>query len=812
MTPSKYICIHGHFYQPPRENAWLETIEIQDSAAPYHDWNERINEECYAPNATARVLNDENHISTISNNYARMSWNFGPTLLSWLEAHDPNTYKRLLDADRQSQERFGGHGNALAQAYNHIILPLANSRDQQTQIKWGIADFEQRFGRRPEGMWLAETAVDTPCLEALVDNDIKFTVLAPRQCKSVRFQEDDHWHEVNGGVDSRRAYRCPLPSGRSIDLFFYDGDVSKAVAFEGLLNDGRLLADRLMNSLDANEDVQIAQIATDGESYGHHHKKGEMALAFCLNQIEENDDFTLTNYGQFLELHPPVWEARIHENSSWSCVHGVERWRSDCGCHTGGGPGWHQRWRQPLRFALNAVRDRLIEVFEREGKPLFQDVWNARDEYIQLILDRSPGNSEDFVSRHAKESILEPPTKILMLRLLEMQRHAMLMYTSCAWFFNEVSGIETLQVLQYANRALHLCKVITGQDYHPDFVKNLEKVESNVYENAAVAYRNDVMPARVGLQRVGMHFAAASLFEPDMASVELFNYRAMIHDLHQLRAGTYRLALGRMTILSNLTHSHSTFSFAVLYLGQQTMIGELRSDVGEAAFATMVPQLKQEFRVGRVAELIRLMNQHISGATFSLAHLFRDEKRKILLGLTERNLSIAAKNFSDVYYDNYQLMSTMRDSGLPLPDAYMAAVRFTLHRRLMEFLNEEGPFDQARLVRIVADYQHWKHKWDEPAELERAAESYVGGLVIGAFDNSELWGAALELVRSLKLLRLDPNYYRTQNAFVEGWTETYEAGLEEAYLHLGLALARELGFELGFAHRGAPEAVLDPLS
>jgi alpha-amylase/alpha-mannosidase (GH57 family) len=812
MTPSKFICIHGHFYQPPRENAWLETIEIQDSAAPYHDWNERINEECYAPNATARVLNEQNHISAIRNNYARMSWNFGPTLLSWMEEQDPNTYQRLREADRQSMERFGGHGNALAQAYNHIILPLANERDQQTQIKWGIEDFKYRFGRKPEGMWLAETAVDTASLEALVDHGIKFTVLAPRQCKAVRFQEEAVWHQVNGGVDSRRAYRCPLPSGRSIDLFFYDGEVSKAVAFEGLLNDGRLLADRLMNSLDANDDVQIAQIATDGESYGHHHKKGEMALAFCLNHIEENEHFTLTNYGQFLELHPPVWEAQIHENSSWSCVHGVERWRSDCGCHTGGGPGWHQRWRQPLRFALDQVRDQLIEVFEREGKPLFRNVWAARNDYIQLILDRSPGNSEDFVIRHAREEVLTPATKIKMLRLLEMQRHAMLMYTSCAWFFNEVSGIETLQVLQYANRALHLCQVITGRDYHPDFVADLERVESNVVENAAVAYREKVMPARVGLQRVGMHFAAASLFEPDMASVELFNYRAMIHDLHQLRAGTYRLALGRMTILSNLTHSNATFSFAVLYLGQQTMIGELRSDMEAVAFDEIVTQLKQEFRVGRVAELIRLMNNNFGGATFSLGHLFRDEKRKILLEMTDRNLSIAAKNFSDVYYDNYQLMSTMRDSGLPLPDAYMAAVRFTLHRRLMEFLTEEGPLDQPRLARIVADYQHWKHEWEEQADLEKAAESFVRDLVENAFSDSELWGPTLELVRSLKVLNLDPNYYRTQNAFLEGWTDEYAASVQESHLELGLAFARELGLELGFAHRDAPEAMLDSVS
>jgi len=453
-------------------------------------------------------------------------------------------------ADQESALRFGGHGNALAQSYNHIIMPLANSRDQQTQIRWGIADFKFRFGRMPEGMWLAETAVDTATLEALVDNDIKFTVLAPRQCKAVRYHTDENWHEVNGAVDPRRAYRCPLPSGRYIDLFFYDGGVSKAVAFEGLLNDGQLLADRLRGSLDHNDDVQIAQIATDGESYGHHHAKGEMALASCLDSIEDDPGYQLTNYGYFLELHPPAWEAQIHDNSSWSCVHGVERWRSDCGCHTGGEAGWTQSWRAPLRAALDSVRERLIPVFENEGGALFKDPWAARDAYIDLVLNRDEENTESFLREHALGGFPNAQVKVRMLRLLEMQRHCMLMYTSCAWFFNEVTGIETLQVLQYANRALHLCEVITGEDHHPDFVAQLEKVPSNVMENAAVSYRQNVMPSRVGLHRVGMHFAASSLFEEDMQSLELFNYRAEIHALRQLRAGSYRLATGRMTICS----------------------------------------------------------------------------------------------------------------------------------------------------------------------------------------------------------------------------------------------------------------------
>ena len=796
---TKYICIHGHFYQPPRENAWLETIEIQDSAAPFHDWNARINEECYAPNATARVRNNEQHIRAISNNYARISWNMGPTLLSWLQEHDPATYRRVQEADRLSRDSFGGHGSAVAQSYNHIIMPLANARDRQTQIRWGIADFEHRFGRKPEGMWLAETAVSTECLEDLVDNGITYTILAPRQCKSVRYGSDGDWHDVHGGVDPRRPYRCKLPSGRSIALFFYDGNVAKAVAFEGLLNDGRSLAAKLMGSLDGGDEVQLAHIATDGESYGHHHAKGEMALAACLEEIDRNPRYTLTNYGQFLELHPPTWEARIHENSSWSCVHGVERWRSNCGCETGGGPGWHQRWRAPLRDALDEVRDRLVKVFEREGRHLFTDPWKARDAYIELVLDRTPARADAFLQEWAKAKEVKSRQKVRMLRLLEMQRHAMLMYTSCAWFFNEVTGIETLQVLQYANRALHLCEVLTDKNYHPDFIARLENIESNVMPNAAIAYRESVIPARVGLLRVGMHFAASSLFEEQPAQLELFNYRSHLHSLKQLRAGAFRLSVGRMTILSNITFSHADFSFAVLYLGQQAMIGEISETLDRRDFDALLPELERQFRVGHVSEVINLMKENFSGQSFSIWHLFRDEKRKILLEMTDRTLQVAAAGFSDVYYDNYQLMSTMRANDLPLPDSYVAAVNFTMHRRLLNLLTGDDRPDRARLQRIVADHLHWNHTWKDTAKLDNAAEKRTLQLVTRAFEQPELWSWAEHLVQAFQTLDLTPNLYRAQTAFVERWSSAYAAKLTPEQLRAGLSLARRLELQIGFA-------------
>ncbi|MFW6150924.1 MAG: DUF3536 domain-containing protein, partial [Chloroflexota bacterium] len=380
----RYVCVHGHFYQPPRENPWLEAVELQDSAYPYHDWNERITAECYAANGVSRILDAEGRITQIVNNYESISFNFGPALLAWMEGHAPEAYRRILEADRASQERFSGHGSALAQCYNHMIMPLANDRDKHTQVLWGIRDFERRFGRKPEGMWLPETAVDLRTLEVLAELGVRFTLLAPRQAKRVREAGAEEWEDVSGGqVDPKTAYTVRLPSGRSLQVLFYDGPVSRAVAFEGLLSDGERFARRLMDAFGQSEEgAQIGHIATDGESYGHHHRYGDMALAYALHTIEREGLARISNYGEYLEKNPPTHEVEIVENSSWSCVHGIERWRSDCGCSTGGHPGWKQAWREPLRQALDWLRDEMASGYEEEAGRLLKDPWHARDEYI----------------------------------------------------------------------------------------------------------------------------------------------------------------------------------------------------------------------------------------------------------------------------------------------------------------------------------------------------------------------------------------------------------------------------------------------
>jgi len=519
----KHICIHGHFYQPPRENAWLEVIEVQDSAHPYHDWNERITAECYAPNTASRILNGKSVIKNIINNYSKISFNYGPTLLSWMQVNDPGTYDAILEADRESAKHFDGHGSAIAQVYNHMIMPLANDRDKETQIIWGIRDFEFRFHRKPEGMWLAETAVDTSSLELLAKHEIKFTILAPRQARAVRNVGESEWKDVNTEtIDTRKPYNCILPSGKSIVLFFYDGEIAQGVAFNGLLSDGKKFADRLLDSFDAeSEDAQLVHLATDGETYGHHHKHGDMALAYCLDYIGRRENSKLTNYAEFLSKYPPTSEAQIHESSSWSCVHGVERWRSNCGCNSGK-PNWHQQWRKPLRESLDWLRDELAKIFESEASKIIKDPWKAREDYINVILDRNDDTIHKFLKRHCLKDVEHNR----VFRLMEVQRNAMLMYTSCGWFFDEISGIETVQILQYACRAIQLVSQTSDVNLEEEFLARLQKAPSNItsLENGAEVYRKFVIPSKTNLQRVGMHYAVASIFEEDPESFPVFNY------------------------------------------------------------------------------------------------------------------------------------------------------------------------------------------------------------------------------------------------------------------------------------------------
>ena len=476
--PDRAVCIHGHFYQPPRENPWLATIEVQDSASPFHDWNERITAECYAPNTAARILDAEGRVRRTLCTYARTSFNMGPTLLSWMEAANFDVYRAILDADVDSQARFSGHGSAIAQAYGHAILPLASRRDKTTQVVWGIRDFEHRFRRQPEGLWMPETAVDIETLEVLAQQGIGFTVLAPHQVRRVRRLGSEAWQLVDAAsVDTTMPYLVHLPSGAEIAVFVYDGAIAHGVSFGDLLKDGDRFLARLLGGF-RGDAGGLVHIATDGETYGHHHRFGEMALAYVLDRIEARDDVRLTNYGEWLEENPPTHEAEIAPDTSWSCAHGIERWRSDCGCTTDSRPGWNQAWRAPLRAAVDTLQDTVDGLFVARASALFRDPWAARDGYIDVVLDPAPESVDAFFARH-EPRVLSSDERDDALALLEMQRHALLAATSCGWYFADLAGIEAIQILRYAGRAIELAEELGGRGVETAFLHRLTEAKSN---------------------------------------------------------------------------------------------------------------------------------------------------------------------------------------------------------------------------------------------------------------------------------------------------------------------------------------------
>jgi alpha-amylase/alpha-mannosidase (GH57 family) len=469
------LILHGHFYQPPRENPWTGQVELEPSAAPYHDWNERILDECYKPNAFARIGHQ------LVNNYANISFNFGPTLLSWLETHSPLTYAKVIEADKKSASERSGHGNAIGQAYGHAILPLCNERDRVTQVVWGKADFRHRFGREPESLWLPETACNDETLEVLIEHGLRFVILAPTQAARYRTSGEDEWHDViDGNIDVSRAYRYfhRDGSGRSLAIFFYNGPLARAIAFEQALTSSERLVGVIRR---ASAGQQMINVATDGETYGHHFKFGDLCLAHLL-EIEASRDFWITNYGEFLDRYPAELEVQINarpngEGTSWSCVHGVGRWIRNCGCHTGGQDGWNQEWRGPLRAALNLLRDHAAADFEQLGGELLTNPWSARNASIDVLLKRrTPGA---FLKDYAKRP-LSPADEIRAFTLLEMQRNALLMFTSCGWFFFDISGIETIQVLKYAARVIELSDQLGLSSPRKEFLQLLAAARSNV--------------------------------------------------------------------------------------------------------------------------------------------------------------------------------------------------------------------------------------------------------------------------------------------------------------------------------------------
>ncbi|MBX5495598.1 MAG: DUF3536 domain-containing protein [Bryobacteraceae bacterium] len=767
----KYVCIHGHFYQPPRENPWLETIELQDSAYPYHDWNERINAECYAPNGAARILDGDGRIAQIVNNYSQISYDFGPTLLSWMQANAPRTYNWILEADRESAARFSGHGSAMAQCYNHIIMPLANRRDKYTQIRWGIRDFVSRFRRPPEGMWLPETAVDLETLDLMAEQGIKFTILAPYQCKRVRKSGSRSWKDVTGGkIDPTMAYRIKLPSHRSIDVFFYDGPISRAVAFERLLDNGERFAHRLVDSFpDCDSRPSLVHIATDGETYGHHHRHGEMALSYALQYIQSRKLAEITNYGEFLERYPPTHEVEIYENTAWSCSHGVERWNSNCGCNTGGHPGWNQAWRRPLRAALDWLRDTVAPVFEQEGGKLLHDPWAARNDYINVVLDRSPESRAAFLRTHALRE-LNAEEQVRCWRLLELQRHAMLMYTSCGWFFDELSGIETVQVIQYAGRVVQLAEELSGQPVEAPFLERLECAKSNIPEHAdgRRIYEKFVRSAIVDLRKVGAHYAITTMFDSKPNHAKIYCYSSQREHYQLLESGAMRLALGRCRFTSEITQYSQVLTFGVLHFGDHNVTGGVREFQGEEAYQELLAQVTEAFGRADIPEVLRLMDAGFGKNIYSLKTLFKDEQRRIIRMIINSSVDEAGNAYRHLYDRYAPLMSFLSDLDMPLPKIFQLMAEYAINSRFRKAVAPEE-LDVERIRMLVEESRRRKVELDETTfefNFRKRMEKLANHLVENPNDLESLQKLH-DLIHLVKSLPFQIDWWGVQNSCFE---------------------------------------------
>jgi alpha-amylase/alpha-mannosidase (GH57 family) len=767
---NKYICVHGHFYQPPRENPWLESVEMQESATPYHDWNERITYECYAPNARARLLHGDGRIERIVSNYSRMSFNFGPTVLMWMKEKQPEIHEAIVNADKKSRERFSGHGSAVAQCYNHMILPLANTRDKHTQIIWGIRDFEFRFGRKPEGMWLAETAADNETLDVLAQHGIKYTILSPYQASRVRpLDEKSDWQDVNGArVNPSIPYLVKLSEGRSLAVFFYDAPVSQAVAFEKLLVNGERFAGRLMGAFDDSRDHdQLVHIATDGESYGHHFQYGDMALAFALHEIEKSGQTKLTVYGEFLESHPPTQEAEIHQGSAWSCSHGVGRWKEDCGCCAGGHGGWNQKWRAPLRNALDWLRDKLAPIYETKAGEFLKDPWLARDEYIDVILDRSPENIGKFFGKHAQRD-LNDAEEITVLRLLEMQRHAMLMYTSCGWFFDEISGLETVQVIQYAARALQLATELAHENLEAGFLEILEQAKSNIPENQNGRYifEKFVKPAVMTREKVAAHYAISSLFEAYPEETRIYFFNVTQEDRQIFTAGHARLAVGRIKVTFEITHAADSLTYVVVHMGDHNLNCGVRFQLEPEEYKKMVEEMRATFERADFADLIRLADKHFGDTHYSLRNLFRDEQSKVL------NQILAATR--DEIHNTYRLLTDryapltrfLADIHVPPLNALAPATEFVLNSELRKQF-ENGHVDAERVKTLLAEAKTANATLENDV-LAFAVKKHLDRLSDELFKNPQDAGLLQRLADSAALLPQLPfsvNLWKPQNIY-----------------------------------------------
>ena len=770
-----FLTIHGHFYQPPRENPWLEAIELQDSALPFHDWNERINKECYNPNSISKIVDNRTRILDVVNNYEHMSFNFGPTLLSWMEHFAPLTYERIIKADIESVSEHSGHGNAMAQVYNHIIMPLANENDKQTQIKWGIRDFEYRFGRKPEGMWLAETAVDDETLKFLEENGIKFTVLSPYQALKFRQEGDKDWQDVSwGNIDPARSYRYYIKSapGKFMDLFFYDGAISRSVAFDELLKDGNKFIKRLKEGIsDCRDYPQLINIATDGESYGHHTKFGDMALSYVLKIRAKDEGFKITNYAEYLDKYRSNCEVDIKQASSWSCFHGVGRWKEDCGCSTGGHPGWNQKWRKPLRDALDYLRDELIVVFENEGQKYFDNVWNVRNKYINVILDRNEMNVKKFQQENFKPDLTDDD-KVHAMELLEIQRQAMLMYTSCGWFFSEISGIETVQIMKYAARAMQLAARFTSKNLEEKFLEILSQAKSNIPEfgTGKDIFERFVKPSIITVKQIATLWALSSLYQDFEDEENVYCYTITRKAYKKVQKNSSTFIVGHIEIQSKITLQKSNVMFALMQYAGGDFHCTIKEYSDDAEFNRIKNDLIKIYTMNTLTEIIRALDEYFGKEYFTLKDIFIEERRKILQILLKGKLKKFSQTYQEMYDEGKGSIYHLQGLGLSIPDEFKISAEYALSHKFNDIVVHSGGFVEDDLIQQATDINFEAKKID--IKLDKSPSNLVFSKkilqninrLVHSFEIQQAY-VVLEIFDNVRKLELNVDIAEAQNIY-----------------------------------------------
>lgn len=759
---NRYVCLHGHFFQPPRQNPWLEEVEQQDSAYPYHDWNEKITWECYAPNAASRILDANMRIVDIMNNYRQISFDFGPTLLTWLESHFPKVYARILEADARSQQLFCGHGSAIAQAYNHIIMPMATRTDKQTQVLWGIADFEHRFKRYPEGMWTAQTAIDYETLEIMAEQNIRFTILDPNQAHAIRPIGQNQWQKVDiETFNTGMPYRCVLPSGRSIDIFFYDAGLAQDMRPGRLLNSGEELANSICARFDGKDTApHLVHASVNGETFGHHHRKGDMALAYCLYHITTTKSAKLTVYGEFLEKFPPTFEVQIREKSSWTYDQELsQNPQPDISGHDF----------NPLQGATDWLRDNLQRIYTENMQQFTPSPWAVRDNYVSLMLDRSEGNQEVFFAHNFSKN-LDDTERVFVLKLLEMQRCAMLMYSSSIINVEEIAQIENQQNLLFASRAISLAKQVSGLNLEQAYIKLLERVKSSHPElaNGAAVYETFVQPSVIDSTRLCAHYAITSLFGQYPEESRIYSYTVTKKYFEQVISGTHKLLLGTAHVKSELTQEADDVSFAVLYFGEFNISAGVRIFQSKEKFENMISELKTAFANNDTAEVILLINSIFESNNYSLWHLFKDEQRRILEQLFTDTFRENENTFRMVNQRNLPLMVMMKDLRMPIPRAFALTAELVANSDLRQAV-EADPVNPQALSEITKRAREWSFDI-ETVSLEFLVRKKIDTLMEALQENPFEQGLLQQIIsvlESMAQLGINVDLWSSQNIYFE---------------------------------------------